>query len=356
MALTVRIHKQLHTFALHADFTVEAGVTALLGASGSGKSMTLKCIAGIETPDSGYIELDGRVLYDSERRIDLAPQKRRIGYLFQSYALFPTMTVAQNIAAGVHKGRAERKRAVREKLEAFYLTELADKLPAELSGGQQQRVALARILASEPTAILLDEPFSALDSFLKWQLEQELHDTLAAFPGVTLFVSHDRDEVYRNCPRVIVVDEGVCEPTCDLHALFEAPGTLCAARLSGCKNFTRAALTKQGVLAVPAWNLSLCCRGATEGITHIGIRSHSLRPAAAGDGNRIPCRIVRRTEEPFAFVLMLAVDGAASDAPPLRVELSKAAYAALPAGDALTVTVDPADILLLTDRPRAPRT
>lgn len=155
----------------------------MLGASGCGKSVTLKCIAGIMTPDKGRIELDGQVLFDAEKGINLPPQKRRVGYLFQQYALFPNMTVVQNICCGIRARGAERERLVREQMRRFQLEGLEKSYPAQLSSGQQQRVALARILAGEPKAILLDEPFSALDSYLKWSLEAELTQMLAAFSG-----------------------------------------------------------------------------------------------------------------------------------------------------------------------------
>ena len=152
--------------------------------------MTLKCIAGIEKPDRGTITLDGRVLFDSEKHINLTPQQRRVGYPFQQYALFPNMTAAQNILCGIRTGsRAVKKEKLAALLRTFRLEGLEKKLPAQLSGGQQQRVALARILASEPQAILLDEPFSALDSYLKWELE--LGELLGAFDGPILWVSHE---------------------------------------------------------------------------------------------------------------------------------------------------------------------
>ncbi len=187
--LDVTIKKKLDRFSLNVSFTAEHETVALLGASGCGKSMTLKCIAGIETPDEGKIVLNGRVLFDSEKKINLAPQKRRVGYLFQQYALFPRMTAAQNIAAGVRtKDRAKRDAAVAAQIKSLRLEGLEDKRPQQLSGGQQQRVALARILANEPELLLLDEPFSALDDYLKWQLELELQDTLLYYAGKTVFV------------------------------------------------------------------------------------------------------------------------------------------------------------------------
>ena len=158
MRLSVDIHKDFGPFRLDAAFETDSGaVTGVLGASGCGKSVTLKCIAGIETPDEGHIELDGEVLFDSAARINLSPQKRRVGYLFQNYALFPNMTVEQNIAAGV-RDKAGRKETAERLIHAFYLEGNEHKYPRQLSGGQQQRVALARILANEPRALLLDVP------------------------------------------------------------------------------------------------------------------------------------------------------------------------------------------------------
>ena len=191
MALSVQIEKRLGSFCLSAAFTAEPReILALLGPSGCGKSMTLKCIAGIEKPDQGRIVLDGRVLFDKAARINLPPQERGIGYLFQQYALFPHMTVAQNIQAGARRQKkALRQPALQELLALLRLEGLENRRPAQLSGGQQQRVALARILASRPAAILLDEPFAALDSFLKWQLEQEIARVLTAGMRSTAIVA-----------------------------------------------------------------------------------------------------------------------------------------------------------------------
>ena len=163
MSLSVDIEKKLGAFHLRSQFEAPDETMALLGASGCGKSMTLKCIAGIVTPDRGRIVLGGRVLFDSEKKINLPPQQRRVGYLFQQYALFPNMSVEQNILCGIRSGdKAEKRRVLAEKIRMFRLEGLEKKHPAQLSGGQQQRVALARILCSEPEAILLDEPFSAI--------------------------------------------------------------------------------------------------------------------------------------------------------------------------------------------------
>ena len=198
MSISVDIEKKLGSFHLRVAFEAENETMALLGASGCGKSMTLRCIAGIVRPDRGRIVLNGRTLFDSEQHIDLPPQQRGVGYLFQQYALFPHMTVEKNVCAGTREGtRAERKAAAQRILRTLGLEELAQRLPANLSGGQQQRVALARILVGKPEILLLDEPFSALDEHIKWKIELELADTLRSFPGGVLFVSHSRDEIFQ---------------------------------------------------------------------------------------------------------------------------------------------------------------
>ena len=178
MSLHIDIRKRLGSFTLDVKFSAENGITSLLGASGCGKSMTLKCIAGIEKPDEGRIELDGTVLFDSAQKINLPPQKRRVGYLFQNYALFPNMSVRQNILCGLNreKDRGAKERRLRDMLRMMQLEGLEDRKPAQLSGGQQQRAALARILVNDPQILLLDEPFSALDGHLRDSLKVEMRD------------------------------------------------------------------------------------------------------------------------------------------------------------------------------------
>ena len=272
MALSVDIRKKMGDFQLEVRFEAENECLALLGASGCGKSVTLRCIAGILTPDEGKIVLDGVTLFDSADKINLPPQKRQVGYLFQQYALFPNMTVRQNIAAAVRDKR-QQKDVTEEKLRQFRLGEVANKRPGQISGGQQQRTALARILASEPKAILLDEPFSALDSYLKYQLEVELAETLEQFPGTILWVSHDRNEVFRNCRRVCVLDQGKSQGTFTLRELFHEPVTEAAARLSGCKNYADA-VPRGASVFLPEWGLTLDCgKEVPEDICRVGIRS-----------------------------------------------------------------------------------
>ena len=288
MALYVNIKKTLGAFCLDVSFEIGEDIMAILGTSGCGKSMTLKCIAGIEKPDRGQIILNGRTLFDSEKKINLPPQQRRVGYMFQDYALFPNMTVAGNIAAGIReKDKALREAMVREYMRRFHVAELENHYPSQLSGGQKQRVAMARMLASEPELIMLDEPFSALDAHLKWALEQEVRETLHRVGRTCLFVSHSRDEVYRLSELVGVMDAGHMDHVKPVRQLFEAPQTRTAAILSGCRNITPARRLSEHALEIPGWGLSLRLeRDIPEDIAWVGIRAHYFRIAEESIGNR----------------------------------------------------------------------
>ena len=278
MGLYVDIIKQLDEFTLEVQFEAGNHKMALLGASGSGKSMTLKCIAGIEKPDRGQIVLDGEVLFDSQKGINLSPQQRRTGYLFQNYALFPNMTVAENIGIALKGAKGEIEQQVHEKLVTFYLEGLADRYPAQLSGGQQQRVALARIFASNPRMLMLDEPFSALDSNLKWQLEQELQQILNNYEGTTLFVSHQRDEVYRLCDEVAVMNQGNLEIYGEKWAIYHQPQYLSAAELTGCKNYSLLKKNEDDYLEAIDWNLSFSLTDKIDDqIKYLGIRPEYIQ-------------------------------------------------------------------------------
>ena len=352
MALSVEIRKDLGKFHLDVAFESDSGaVTGLLGASGCGKSLTLRCIAGIERPDAGRIVLDGEVLFDSARRIDLPPQKRQVGYLFQNYALFPNMTVEQNIAVGV-RDRAQRRETVRRLLSSFYLEGQEHKYPRQLSGGQQQRVALARILASQPRVLLLDEPFSALDSYLKWQVELELADLLERFGGPVLFVTHNRDEVHRLCRRVCVLDQGRSQVVTPVETLFQAPATLSACLLSGCKNVSRARALPDGRLEALDWGVALDAgQPLPAGLTHVGVRAHYIRPVDGPGPNRLLCRVERVVSEVFSTVVMLSTPGGDQGFARMRIELDKAAWAALGDPERLWLELPPSAILPLTSSP-----
>ena len=255
MSLEVNIEKKLDGFTLRAAFSAGNIPTALLGASGCGKSMTLRCIAGIVKPDKGRIVLDGRVLFDSEQHIDLPPQQRGAGLLFQNYALFPNMTVEQNILCGLkaEKDRAARQARCAELLRAMRLEPLAKRYPAQLSGGQQQRTALARILAGRPRILMLDEPFSALDSYLREAVESEVGSLLAGFDGTALLVTHNRDEAYRLCPEMVVLDSRdtpVFKPAA--KTISADPNTVTIPAEGGSKDVTITASGEYTVGAAPS--------------------------------------------------------------------------------------------------------
>lgn len=206
--LEVQIYKKLAEFDLDISFQVNDNILGLMGASGSGKSMTLKCIAGIETPDQGRIVLNNRVLFDSEKKINVPIQKRNVGYMFQSYALFPNMNVYENISVGLRARKVKDVDIVAQKvMQQFRIFELASRYPKQLSGGQRQRVALARLMAYEPDVLLLDEPFSALDEDLKKDLLQELKSELQISKPV-IFVSHDKEEVNYLCDLKYKIKQG----------------------------------------------------------------------------------------------------------------------------------------------------
>jgi ABC-type sulfate/molybdate transport systems ATPase subunit len=314
MSLEVAIEKQVSGFQLAVEFTADGAPVGLLGPSGSGKSMTLRAIAGLETPDRGRIVLHGRVLFDSARRINVPARARRVGLLFQHYALFPHLTVAANVAFGLRRlPGPERARRVGQQLAATHLEELTDRYPASLSGGEQQRVALARALAVEPAALLLDEPFSALDTHLRSALERQLRETLGAYRGSTLFVSHNLEEAYRVCEELVVLTRGGVAARGPKEEIFRHPPTLEVARLTGCKNFSRALRTADRIVEALDWG---CALRVTQEFAkppgHVAIRAHHIRVRAAstiaqGQENVFPCWFAAITETPFRVTLDLRI-------------------------------------------------
>lgn len=308
MGLQVDIKKKMGNFFLEAAFAIECETLSILGASGSGKSMTLKCIAGIETPDEGKIILDNQVLFDSQKGINLSPQQRKIGYLFQNYALFPNMTVEENIGVGLRISEKEKKLAIADKIKSFYLEGLEKKKPNQLSGGQQQRVALARMIASDPKIIMLDEPFSALDSYLRWQLEQEILDIIETYKKPTLFVSHNRDEVYRISDLIGLMDKGKLEFVRDKKELFKNPELLTGAILTGCKNYTRIKQLEDYKVWALDWQLELTTnRPVTKDMGYIGIRAHHIQVVDLDDEeeNTLLCRVNRTIDNTFTTIIVL---------------------------------------------------
>ena len=209
MELDVSIRKSLRDYELNVDFVVRDEVFALLGASGCGKSMTLKCIAGIERPDAGRILLNGRTLFDSAAGIDLPPQQRRVGYLFQNYALFPNMTVAENILFGAVGNEAAKKAKMQDSLERFDLKGLEKAYPSELSGGQQQRVLLARALCATQKILLLDEPVTGLDPNATLEMYGIISDLNRNEKISIIMISHDVEEALKYASHILHLGQDV---------------------------------------------------------------------------------------------------------------------------------------------------
>jgi molybdate ABC transporter permease protein len=316
--LEVDIEKRMGGFCLQLAFQAESESLGILGGSGSGKSLTLKCIAGVETPTRGRIVLNGRTLFDSERGINVPSHRRQVSLVFQHYALFPHLTVSQNIGFGLqHLDQQERRRRIHHYLEAFQLSGLGDRYPHQLSGGQQQRVALARALAGEPQALLLDEPFSALDTHLRHHMEQQLLQTLADYGGCTLFVSHNLEELYRVCGRLMVISEGKMIACDHKRTVFQHPRTLTIAQLTGCKNFSAIAVSDTHTVYAHDWRCTLqTAEPLTAEYTHIGIRAHHLTFGNSFDQpNTFPAWVAWTSETPHRLTVYLKLH-----APPTGIQ------------------------------------
>ena len=307
MSLFVDIKKDMGAFELDVSFEAGNEALSLLGNSGSGKSVTLKCIAGVMEPDEGRIVINDRIVYDSGARVNLKPQERRVGFLFQNYALFPTMTVLENIMAGMERDRrrnkAQKIRLAGEYIKKLQLDGLDGSYPSELSGGQKQRVALARILASDPDMLLLDEPFSALDAALRWEMEQLIRETIKDFDGTCVLVTHDRDEVYRLCDRVAVYRDGAIDVVGEKWDVFAHPLTENTARLTGCKNISPA--HRQGnMIIADDWHIAFEMPG-DEVCDHIGIRAHRFELTAGLEPYGFEYEMVNRIEDTFSYIYQI---------------------------------------------------
>jgi ABC-type sulfate/molybdate transport systems, ATPase component len=306
MSLVINIQKQLKGLSLNINLDTNGAPIGFLGASGSGKSITLKCIAGIETPDSGKIILNDKILFDSEKGINLKPQQRKIGFLFQSYALFPNMTVRENVEIVV-KQKENKKHNAEQLLSLLRISHLKNRYPHQISGGEQQRVALARIMACEPELMMFDEPFSALDLFLKDQLQQEIYETLKEYQGEFIMVSHSREELYRFCDNIVVISQGKTIETGKKKDIFSNPSDITTAKLTGCKNLSRAKKLSDHEVRALDWNLTLHTEQyVEEEIRFVGIRAHNLKPCYEDRGlNSFSIALAGFSEGPFENNIMI---------------------------------------------------
>ncbi|NLC77810.1 MAG: sulfate/molybdate ABC transporter ATP-binding protein [Clostridia bacterium] len=332
MELEVDITKQLKDFTLRQRFKLAKETLGFLGASGSGKSMTLKCIAGLVTPDEGRIVLNGRVLFDSRQGINLPIQQRRVGLLFQNYALFPNLTVKENIAFGL-RGLPKKEREERtERIMALLgIAGIRNSYPRQISGGEQQRAALARTLVTEPECLLLDEPFSALDNHIRSRLEQQLLEIIAGYQGPVVFVTHNLKECYRLSRQIMIIHQGEAVAYGSRDEVFDRPQRVEAARLTGCKNISRMELVTPRRVKALDWGLELeLLEEAEPGQGYLGIREHRLRLVEDPNlPNTFPAWVDQVRETPFdvSLVLRLGEDREeAGSCQPLQLTLSKEDY------------------------------
>ncbi|WP_419726673.1 sulfate/molybdate ABC transporter ATP-binding protein [Terrisporobacter petrolearius] len=279
MSLIVDIEKDFGSFSLKVNIAQESGVLGFLGESGCGKSMTLKCIAGIVKPDKGKIILNGRVFFDSQKKINIPPQERKVGYLFQNYALFPHMTVKENIEIGLGNfSKEEKSKIVKDYLRKMKLEGFEKRYPYQLSGGQKQRIAFARALACNPEVLILDEPFSALDYHLKSNMENELIDIINDFKGHIVYVTHDINESYRICDDIVVFNEGLAINKRSKKDLFKHPMSMTEAIITGCKNISEIDIIDEKRVFAKEWGIECTLsQDITDKAKYIGIREHHMR-------------------------------------------------------------------------------
>jgi len=332
--LEVDIRRRLGEFELELRLASGCRRIAILGASGAGKSQLLRVLAGLERPDDGRIALNGRLLFDRQRGIDLPLRHRRLGLVFQNHALFPHLSVAQNVGFGLsHLPAGERRLRVLGQLQRVGLLAMADAYPGELSGGQQQRVALGRALAIEPDVLLLDEPFSAQDTFLRRQLQQQLADLLDAGQVPALLVTHDLEEAYRLCDELVVIDQGRILAHGPKQEVFDHPRELVVARLSGCTNFSRVRQGAAGRLWALDWQLELNPdRPVPGGTSHVGIRANHLG-LVPGDSpgpdepNQWPVWLIKSSEGALQVSAFVSLGAGAKQARALiQVEVQRQAW------------------------------
>jgi iron(III) transport system ATP-binding protein len=340
-------------------FDVEPGsFFTLLGPSGCGKSTLLRCVAGLETPDQGEIEIGGRLVFSSATGLQMPPSRRRIGMVFQSYAVWPHMTVFGNVAFPLEvQGRPQVRERVMRALTAVGLEPLADRYASLLSGGQQQRVALARAIVGEPDVLLLDEPLSNLDATLREQMRGELRNLQQSLHVTTLYVTHDQTEALSMSDRIAVMRDGRFVETGSPEDLYHRPTSSFTAHFVGGANIlpgtVEAAAPHSGLTVVatkagPLWSVD----ASPPGPVAIFIRPEKIRLAAAGDQagrNVLACRVRSQRFAGDSTEMEVTVAGAGADVV-LRCKTSQS-VAALKPGEPTRIVVDPADVRVLRSEP-----
>jgi molybdate transport system ATP-binding protein len=358
--LEVILKKSLPGFNLEVAFSVNRETLAILGPSGSGKTMTLQCIAGLVRPDEGFIRLNNKVILDTARGIYLTPQMRKVGFVFQNYALFPHLTVKDNIAYGIRhllKGNIETK--VSELLEKMHISNLGHRYPRQLSAGQQQRVALARAIAPGPEVLLLDEPFSALDTQVKERLELELMALQNYYQGNILFVTHNLTEGYKVASKIAVYESGRVVQ-CDFkNKVIMSPSNRTVARLTGVRNLMRGSITEiKGSLVrvlVPelGGNINVTS-GDTAGLAlnqdvTIGIRPEFIHIVDQPQENAFPCTADRIVEGISMMECFFYVNAETTSKHWVEVSLSKLHAPRFTEGHQCYVYLPPEHVAIIKD-------
>lgn len=325
MGLFVDIEKKIGNFDLNIKFETNGKPLALLGASGSGKSMTLKCIAGLEKSDRGIIKTDNTVLFDSFNSINVKPGKRKIGFIFQNYALFPHMTIYNNIAFGLTgKNRDEKDEIIDKLLKKVHMKGYENRYPSQLSGGQQQRVAIARALALEPEILLLDEPFSALDNQIRNSVVKEMGEMLDGYAGSTIFVTHNMEEAYRLCEDIVIINKGKEEAYGNKERIFKEPPTVESAKITGCKNIVQANQIDMNCYFVKEWNKKIKVKENRVGGSYIGIRANNITMAPVSEKENCILSVLSYiSESPFRVTLFLSPVDAENSTTTIQCEMSK---------------------------------
>ncbi|MDE2903818.1 MAG: ABC transporter ATP-binding protein, partial [Chloroflexota bacterium] len=327
---------KLGDFQLAPQLQVGSGITVLFGQSGAGKTLTLEAIAGLLTPDSGHIAIHDRPVFDAATGLNVPPYDRRLGYVVQSYALFPHLTVAQNVAYGVFDlSRAEREHRVDDLLRTLGIQDLADRRPSQISGGQAQRTALARALVRRPQALLLDEPFAALDEGVALTLRRELRRLVRDLGLPVLMVTHDLTEASHIGDRIAVMDAGQVLQVGDRPDVLQHPRTACVARLLGIANVLRGKVTRsQNGVAVntPIGQLQTAEADITEGSVQIAIRADQIiltRPDRPADDRPNSLEVEITDEADFGHSRTLyarVADSTAPGAPTLEIQIAPHPY------------------------------
>lgn len=336
-------------FELDLHLKADVGITVLFGASGAGKSLTLNCIAGFAQPDEGRILVGGDLYFDAASRVHLSPQRRRCGYMFQEHALFPHMTVRENLRFAAAAGRSQmrglqRHRRINELLEAFQLAELAARRPAQLSGGQQQRAALARMLVTDPRALLLDEPVRGLDVHLRRAFYEVLRHARERLEVAILLVTHDVEECFELADSICLIYRGQFLQCGPREQVLARPASVEAARTLGIYHVLPGEITAldpehdSSRLKVLDWELEgpylpghlLGDRG------FICIRESEIRVAACGSAKRLALRLL--ASEPSVRGVRLRFEHG------INATLPEAAYEPLRGAERLELKIPPSAI------------